>query len=201
MDVDYLKIFAEHATMDDVLSNSYKDLHVKGLDYICLRRTPSITLKLYFFDECDNADTPEVVCPHDHRYTFQTDVIAGEYTDILYSEEARGVVMHRYDYMTPLNGGEGFRWDERVCVAERSRTKIKTGQRLTRNYNQIHTIRVRRNTVLCLHQFGDEVPADEPTSLYSTSHKPPRLTDLYARFTPDQINRRLNQIGLPSIRE
>ena len=187
------------ADMEAVLENSYRDFHVKGFDYICLRRSPAQTVKLYFFDDCDNAETPEVVCPHNHRYDFQTTVIAGEMTDILYWYSSEGAVMNRFAYRTPLNGGDGFEWVCESQLAPVSWTTIPTGLSQTRRRDQIHTIRVQRNTVLCLVQDVDTIPVGEPTALFSFDKEPPKLTGMYNRFTPDQVNRRLKQIGLPPI--
>ena len=58
-------------SMEEVLANSFRDFHAKGLDYVCLKRRPSETVKLYFFDG-DVSKLPEVVNPHDHRYDFST---------------------------------------------------------------------------------------------------------------------------------
>lgn len=62
--------------MEEVIANSFKDFHSKGLDYICLRRSPVLTTKLYFFDG-DVSKLPEVVNPHDHRYDFSTVCLSG----------------------------------------------------------------------------------------------------------------------------
>ena len=49
--------------IDNVIENSFKNFHAKGLDYICLSRTPQLTLKLYILDG-DASESPEVVNPH-----------------------------------------------------------------------------------------------------------------------------------------
>lgn len=43
--------------MAEVLANSYRDFHAKGLDYICLKRSFKETLKLYFFDGDSSCST------------------------------------------------------------------------------------------------------------------------------------------------
>jgi hypothetical protein len=69
--------------LDTVASNSFRNFHAKGLDYLCLHRSPELTIKAYFYS---GNIGPEVVCPHDHRYPFSTHILAGEsghkrYTD------------------------------------------------------------------------------------------------------------------------
>lgn len=59
-----------------LIQNSYRDFHAKGLDYVCLKRTPDHTVKVYFLDG-DVSKVPEVVNPHDHRYAFETTVLSG----------------------------------------------------------------------------------------------------------------------------
>ena len=64
--------------VDEVKSNSFKDFHAKGLDYICLFRSPELTLKAYFFSEgMESQKVGEVVSPHDHRYNFFTQCYSG----------------------------------------------------------------------------------------------------------------------------
>lgn len=65
--------------LDEILAHSFTDFHAKGLDYLCLLRSPEITVKAYFF-EGDVASAPEVVVPHDHRYCFNTRVLGRCYT-------------------------------------------------------------------------------------------------------------------------
>jgi hypothetical protein len=99
--------------LDEVLENSYRDFHAKGFDYLCLRRTPERTVKAYFF-EGDVAQAPEVIAPHDHRYSFRTEVLTGSVVNRLYqpvlSETPDAEPYELFDYATPLNGGDGFTW-------------------------------------------------------------------------------------------
>jgi hypothetical protein len=177
------------------LENSYRDYHVKGFDYICLRRSPKETLKVYIFDGV--ADTmPEIVNPHDHRYDFDTAVVCGSSTNITYdvvegSDE--GEVFNRFKYATPLNGGNGFTFDkeQRLRIASRSDYPCGTGYAM--KHDRIHTIRIGKDTVLVLKQYADVV--DGPTFTWTRGNEPPNLSGLYNRFTRDQLVARLKQIN------
>lgn len=181
-------------TMDEVIANSFRNYHVKGFDYICLRRSPMETIKLYFFDG-DVSKMPEAVNPHDHRYDFNTWCVTGQVQNIWYEEAAAGDVYNRFAYDTPLLGGTGFSWvgETRLLVKKRSFTK--PGQRYVMAYNEIHTIRMLKDqTVIMLVQYEDKV-SDRPTLTFCRDREPPSLTGLYDRFTPDQVLDRMRTLG------
>lgn len=178
--------------LDQVLANSYHDFHAKGLDYVCLRRSPVETLKLYFLDG-DVSKLPEVVNPHDHRYPFRTWIAAGSGQNIWY-DEGSGKTFNRFRYRTPLNGGGGFEWDSEVCLRERGRLTFTAGEQYFMSHDQIHTIRMLENeTVLFLAQYEDAVPLTVPTKTFCLSDSPPSLDGLYSRFTADELFARLNR--------
>lgn len=179
--------------MADVIANSYRDFHAKGLDYICLRRSPASTLKLYFLDG-DVSKLPEVVNPHDHRYSFRTWVVAGKSRNIWYDEDA-GQTFNRFRWRTPLLGGDGFEWDKEVSLREIWRLTYAAGENYFMRHDEIHTIRMLENeTVLFLEQYEDAVPVDVPTKTFCISEAPPTISGLYNRFTPDQIMSRLRRL-------
>jgi len=95
-------------------ANSYAAFHQPGADYVCLLRTPRLTVKLYHFDPKrykpvgDAWGRPVAVNPHTHRYAFQTVVLQGELTNVLYRANASSE-MRRHDmfmFETGL-GGDG----------------------------------------------------------------------------------------------
>lgn len=51
--------------------------HVDGLNYLCLHRTPDLTVKLYLMERPDNPNGGFLVHPHSHRYAFWTMCLAG----------------------------------------------------------------------------------------------------------------------------
>ena len=186
--------------LDHVLDNSFKNFHVKGFDYLCVRRSARITDKLYFFDG-DISKLPEVVNPHDHRYAFNTKVLAGRSKNTVYQPSLTGQVYNRFDYLTPLNGGDGFHWSGYEHLDVASDHAYAKGEGYSSGPNDIHTISILEDrTILWLRQFEDVVPLGKPTSTYSVSDKAPALDGLYARMTPHDViakMRILSDIGYP----
>ena len=188
-------------TMDEIIASSFFDFHVKGFDYICLKRTPSKTLKIYFFDGDVNA-LPEVVAPHDHRYQFTTTVLCGDVGNTVYvpytAENAyRGFhVFERFDYLTPLNGGNGFTWRATEPLTRLRTDYYGPGEMYGMEAAQIHTIRIwGPQTVLMLLQREDDVPVGVPTSTWCRDREPPSLDGLYRKPTPDEVRKRLGQLA------
>lgn len=188
-------------TVDEVIANSFRDYHVKGFDYICLRRSPSETVKLYFFDG-DVSKLPEVVNPHDHRYDFSTLCVAGRVQNIWFREDQWGKTFNRFAYETPLLGGKGFTWVGESSLRIARRYTIGAGRRYQMRFDEIHTIRmVENNTVICLVQKEDCV-TDRPTLTFTRGREPPSLDGLYSRFTADGIIHKLAQLStrVPGLR-
>ena len=190
--------------LEEVLANSFFDYHVKGFDYVCLKRSFEHTIKLYFFDG-DVSKMPEVVAPHDHRYDFDTRCLAGSVENRIYRPVSDGAPgAKRYEwffYTTPLNGGSGFKWRGERFLAEDTHRRIvaKAGEYYPMWYEEIHTIQLRENsTVLRLDQYQDVVPMGVPTSTYTTNREPPSLSGLYRKPKADEVMARLNRLS-PSL--
>lgn len=184
-------IIPHSVDIDAVIANSFRDFHVKGFDYLCLRRSPVETIKLYFFDG-DVAKLPEVVNPHDHRYPFETHVLAGSSENHWYARSAQhGHTFNRFEYRAPLNGGDGFTFAGEELLMLTRKGEFRKGGRYSMRADEIHTIRMRENeTVLMLRQFEDVVPLNQPTQTF-TRGDAPSLEGLYQRFTADQVVSRL----------
>ncbi len=181
-------------SLEAIAANSYRNFHAKGLDYLCLLRTPELTRKVYFFDG-DVSKLPEIVTPHDHRYDFKTTVLAGMVANRFYAKNVRGgEPVERFDYMTPLNGGDGFTWRETVtlrCTADRT---FERGQSYSCRADQIHTLKIHSDScVIVLDQYADSVAMDQPTSAYRADATAPNLDGLYERMTEDHLQDRLRQ--------
>ncbi|MEM7602856.1 MAG: hypothetical protein AAF357_15775 [Verrucomicrobiota bacterium] len=179
------------------VENSFKNFHAKGLDYICLSRTPALTKKLYILDG-DASKVPEVVNPHDHRYIFKTTVLKGKMIDHRWkSTPLRGVPYNAFDYRTPLNGGDGFTFRGVEHLTHVQERLMSRHQFLVTDIDNIHTIQMWADqTVLLLEQYEDTVPIDQPTS--TCSKGTPSISDsgLYEKFTEGEIIDRLRQVGL-----
>jgi hypothetical protein len=178
-------------SVDDIVAHSFRDYHVKGFDYICLRRSPTETVKLYFFDG-DVSKLPEVVNPHDHRYDFKTLCVAGRVENMWFREHINGHICQRFEYRTPLNGGNGFTWTGENALTCTRRYTIEAGRVYFMDADEIHTIRLRENnTVICLVQREDVVPIDKPTTTWTRDREPPNLEGMYRKFTADQVLKKL----------
>lgn len=185
--------------LQHVLANSFRDFHAKGFDYICLKRTPELTHKFYFF-EGEVAQAPEVVHPHDHRYAFLTQVLAGKSWNYVYQYDEAGEPMEEFEYRTPLNGGNGFTWAKSVRLKQTGSAEFEPGNSYFLLAEHLHTIRVTPGTILHLAQFADDVPAGTPTKCFSKEREPINLSGLYRRFTADEALKRLEQIRSLEIR-
>lgn len=180
-------------SVEEILANSFRDFHCMGFDYICLRRSPRETVKLYFFDG-DVSKLPEIVNPHDHRYDFSTTCIAGRVDNIWYCEAKNGQRFQRFAYDTPLLGGLGFTWVGETKLSEVARRAFKPGGRYSMLHSEIHTIRMVENeSVICLTQYEDLV-RDRPTLTFTRDREPPSLDGLYNRFTADQVLAKLSRL-------
>lgn len=176
-----------------VIEHSLRDYHTKGFDYICVKRSETETIKLYFFDG-DISKLPEVVNPHDHRYDFDTWTLAGGVENIWFAEGDDGEVFNRFEYRTPLNGGNGFTFAGEARLRTLAKVYRQPGGHYFMRADQLHTIRiVRSDTILMLRQREDVVPLDKATQTF-TRGDAPSLSGLYSRFTEDQVAARLRQL-------
>jgi hypothetical protein len=180
--------------IEQVVENSFKDFHAKGLDYICLERSPEFTRKLYLLDG-PVSGSPEVVNPHDHRYRFRTTVRGGVLINHTFTPSPDGELYDAFDYRTPLNGGNGFTWRGVERLARDKPHALRRGERLTSVAGSIHTISTRYGAILELEQWADEIPIGVPTSCWTRDTQPNLDTaGLYSKFTADEIIHRLTLV-------
>ncbi|MBB5167176.1 hypothetical protein [Mycobacterium sp. AZCC_0083] len=192
--------------IDYLLTQSYKDFHAKGLDYVCLHRDAGLTLKAYFFAEgMDSQKAGEVVNPHDHRYNFVTQCMSGVIENQWYRTppcwdpmsddpiaDECGEVYETHLWYTPLNGGVGFTKDGGWILQRYKTYQFAPGQQYWMSAPEIHTIRVvKPETCIVIAQFEDVVPLDQPTVTFTKSKLPPSLEGLYGTFTADQLVKRI----------
>lgn len=195
--------------LDQVIENSFKNFHAKGLDYICMKRSEDHTEKYYFFDG-DFTKLPEVVNPHDHRYNFLTTVVAGKVDNMWWGENLSFLdcdcctqVFQEFDWMTPLNGGSGFTWRGEKRLEFVGQHSYSPGQKYYMEAWEIHTIGFRADqSIIKLDQYKDEIPLDQPTKTYCMEE--PALDGLYEKFTPDEVLKKLQTlrslgVDIPSV--
>lgn len=180
--------------VEEMIEHSFKNFHVKGFDYLCIKRTPEHTRKVYFFDG-NVSQLPEVVNPHDHRYDFRTTILSGVMSNSVYRrDDVHGKTYNRFEWKTPLLGGDGFHWKDEVKLFEEQRFFYRPKDAYTMGCEAIHTIRMHEEgTVIMLDQFEDRVPIDLPTTTFMMDKQPPSLDGLYEKFTADQLLARLAQ--------
>lgn len=174
--------------LDKLVAASFKDFHSKGMDYICLKRTPTHTVKIYVIDG-DASKLPEVVNPHNHRYAFRTTVLKGSMLDKRFVFGYGGDVFDAFDYRTPLNGGNGFTWRGEETLLEVGLNFLDQGQALFTRPEMLHTISMREDqTIIMLDQYSDSVPESDPTSTWVRKGEPkPDTSGLYSRFTEGEF--------------
>lgn len=189
--------------IDHVVEHSYRDFHAKGLDYLCLSRTPELTLKAYFFAEgMDSQKVGEVINPHDHRYDFLTQCFSGTIRNKWFRfppcwdgesiGDECGPMYDVYEWRTPLLGGNGFTHIDSVPLQQYREQDFTPGQQYYMPAPAFHTIQVMApETCIVLAQYEDEVPADQPTHTFTQAKQPPDIHELYGRFTADQAVKRL----------
>lgn len=185
--------------IQEVLRNSYRNFHARGLDYLCLHRSPDLTVKVYFFDgqESQLAHLPEIVMPHDHRYSFDTTVLRGRVTNMLYEEGKEGDTYQRFAWDTPLLGGAGFKHQRETRIGTREMNTYGRGSRWASRHDDIHTLRIHeQGTILILRQFEDCVPIGTPTVCYTRGEDPkaPSLSGLYEEMEEADAMRRIQQV-------
>lgn len=186
--------------LERIAANSFRDFHAKGLDYLCLSRAPDVTKKVYFFDEVDD-QASEVVAPHDHRYQFATAVLAGRLMNFRYTtstiSDPDARAYERFSYMTPLNGGDGFRWEAEDFLMQQKPVEYLPGSVHSHMPSDLHTIRVTRNTVIYLTQGPDIVPLDQATHCWRPAGQRvgPDLSGLYTPMSVDRVCERLRQLS------
>lgn len=61
----------DSADPTEMAAHSFRNYHVRGADYLCLHRTPRLTVKAYFFAEVWHNRMGYAVWPHTHRYAFE----------------------------------------------------------------------------------------------------------------------------------
>lgn len=190
-------------TLARIIEHSYLDLHSKGLDYICLRRSEVRTDKVYFFGferDFDMSKQPEVVNPHDHRYDFNTLCLLGAVSNSIYARRhglsavrcGERLVYQEFEWRTPLNGGDGFTWKNEQILEKVATSHYKVGEDYYMIADNIHTIHIGApETVIMLRQGRDVLPLDRPTSTFVADKTPPKIEGLYRKPTADDVLKRL----------
>jgi len=181
--------------IDEIRRSSYRNFHTRGLDYVCLSRGDSLTVKAYFIHG-DVTDAPELVVPHNHRYDFTTQVLDGQVSNQTF-DMTNGDGVQLFDYRTPLNGGDGFTWVDECGLEVADDICYHKGETYHQRAHEIHTLKLHsKDTVLILYQFEDVLDLSEPSQSFriGDGKELPNMDGLYDEFSNDQIMQRLARL-------
>ncbi len=150
----------------EAAKHSVLDHHVPGLDYLCLHRSLRLTVKVYLMDperlrpQCEGY----LVHPHDHRYAFDTHVLAGFVTHTTF-QVGRGGAGSCYAYLPTAHSFVPSA--EQYELTARSTSTYVPGESYHVAVPTVHTIEVPRErpTCLLLLQYADE--HDQATRCFS----------------------------------
>lgn len=170
--------------VETIADNSYLDFHAKGLQYICLKRDPlGETHKVYFLP----SNPAGIVNPHNHRYAFETELLAGRVVDQRYDIAKPGQPYLRRRWFTPLDGGEGFGLDGNPCQLQELPPDhfARPGSKWATSLGVIHTLRPLTESVIYLVQR----PSIRGSSaVYLPEGEPlPSLSGLYRKPSIDTV--------------
>lgn len=91
------------AEMDlvEMMNHSMMNHIINGMHYLCLHRSPKITLKLYLIERKTNDFAGFLLHPHTHRYAFDSTVLAGSIEELKF-QPCKGDEWDQYEYVTEL---------------------------------------------------------------------------------------------------
>lgn len=160
--------------LEKAQAHSQIDHHTPGLNYLNLQRSDKFTLKLYLIEEERNENGCYLVFPHSHRYEFNTLVLAGHVSNVvfkdvelppapkseqqLWEEEISGggdlqANRFRYSREKGMFGKAEPTW---LTIDTAQSAGYNRGQSYYMKTNQIHTLRTwPEPTLLLLSQFHD----------------------------------------------
>jgi len=174
----------------EMLKTSYRDFHAKGLDYINLHRSPTLTIKAYIM----NDEVPvgvNVVNPHDHAYDFSTFILSGCLANVNYTFGTINRKWFHHYYKTSLEGESNIKYHGgwRDGLKEHSVEVYGPGQHYYLKAEQVHTIRAATaGVIMLLFQYKHtEIAKERGTSLWLPSLVTPKLDGLYNRFTDETL--------------
>lgn len=158
----------QHLNVEKCMPHSRISHHTPGLNYLNLQRSDKFTLKLYLLEPNTNENSGFLVHPHTHRYEFNTVVLAGRVTNVVFADPGNKAVPKgatafpwlRHEY-TP----EGLGGFKGAFLYETADTQTyNCGGSYYLKTDQIHTLKTSDvPTLLCLSQFADVA---EKSSLY-----------------------------------
>lgn len=138
------KLLAEH---------SIENHHADGLFYLCLKRSPEETFKLYYVPEVVNPNSGYLVNPHNHRYNFDSVVLSGFLTHFRFTTRHLNV-----------SNASKYSWNWETKELDFVDTMLllpiaieqhKKGSRYYVNTSEVHTLKINEPTLIGLIQETD----------------------------------------------
>ncbi|MEX3764424.1 hypothetical protein [Paraburkholderia phenoliruptrix] len=173
--------------------------HVDGMQYLCLHRSPRLTVKLYLIDPAliDRQPGEFLVTPHTHRYAFESTVLAGSLDHVRFVESSAHDDGEAYDRFVYLPETRARLEAGSTRLAVRERHTYGVGASYWNDVRDIHTLAISdRLTVLGLTQFADternSIVYVKPGAemKYPAAHTPTTApTDLMRRLALDAMDR------------
>ncbi|MFM0095604.1 hypothetical protein PQQ87_08325 [Paraburkholderia nemoris] len=171
--------------MEKMTQHSMLNHIIDGMHYLCLHRSSDVTLKLYLIEHQTNDFSGYLLHPHNHRYAFDTVVLAGGLEEIKF-HECKGDEWDRHKYIT-----EQRRFDLVGNVDLIGEAKLyREGDHYFNDVTDIHTLRVVEGAgpvLLGLMQFKDVAPQSnlylpygKPEALKFSSSRRPNLDEILA---------------------
>ncbi len=184
----------ESANPRECAKHSFEHFHAIGLTYVNLLRTPALTAKLYITEPGTLKMNTEgyVVNPHSHCYRFHTYVVSGWVRNIEFAA-GRGEAQHKFEYSSPLSGGNGFTRLGTEPLGWGSYGHFTKEEAYFLDEHDIHTLTLPEDeqTVLFLLQYHDVC---NKTVLYSRSPEPPSTEGLYEPMKPMAVANHIEQV-------
>lgn len=191
--------------VEDAISNSFKNFHSEGMDYLCLFRSEDLTVKIY--DIVPNY-TPAnkhhnvIVNPHNHGYDFHTILLAGYVENIIFKYIPKAIqdgssnisnllpLHNHFEYVSKIKSvNHGFKYiDKGDLVVEKIEVLQNPGDTYFLDNTKIHSIRpgktIDRTTLLLL-QYKDVDKVE--TDYFCREESPTTNPKLYQKFTKPEI--------------
>lgn len=172
----------KHLNIEKAQPHSRINHHTEGLNYLNLQRSDKFTLKLYLLEGLNNNNSDFLVHPHNHRYDFNTVVLAGRIANVVFNDigsekparteeqkywqdiaDGGDYLANRFTYL-PEKGAFGAPVETWLEIDTGKSAGYMPGESYFLKSKQIHTLKTfDEPTLLCLSQFEDK---EDTTNLY-----------------------------------